>query len=469
MAKRYVITTAQSRSEVDPTALAVLENYCRIRKAKLIVLPLKYNTTDKDLFGYEDLYEDYKDAVEAAPLYDPDIEEYLLKGSIRLNDNIMVNSGVYSLPTSKDPLSGKDSQSGDLSCVYAGIQHRLKTVPTPGHKLPKILCTTPAVTRPNFSDTTSGRASQGYHTLGGVVVEVQDKKIFHLRQLTVNSKGEMYDLDRKYSDHGPAKKARVSAISYGDLHHIWADPDVLDATFFNKDSMLRVLDPEVQVVHDFIDFFSQNHHHVGDKLINYLKRHNKMDDVAEELDMAMRFIAKVSCNRRPSVIVASNHDEALDKWLNSGRGDSDPVNAALYHLLNYYRYINARMEGPEVITTTALQAYSEHFCPETLNHVTFLKRDESFQVRGVEMSFHGDEGANGARGSVKSFANIGTPVQLGHTHAPQIYRTAWQNGTSSRIKMGYNSGLGGWLQSHTAVYEDGNRSIINIIEGKWRD
>jgi hypothetical protein len=98
----------------------------------------------------------------------------------------------------------------------------------------------------------------------------------------------------------------------------------------------------------------------------------------------------------------------------------------------------------------------------------FLERDESFQVVGIELGMHGDRGPNGARGSIRNLARIGVKSIIGHTHSPGINEGCYQVGTSTRLKLEYNSGPSGWLNTHCVIYANGKRSLITVINGEWR-
>jgi hypothetical protein len=88
-------------------------------------------------------------------------------------------------------------------------------------------------------------------------------------------------------------------------------------------------------------------------------------------------------------------------------------------------------------------------------------------IEGIEIGYHGDRGPNGARGSRNAFSKIGVKTVIGHSHSPGIRDGAYQTGTSSRLKLEYNSGPS-WLHTHCVIYPNGKRSLINIIDGKWR-
>lgn len=87
---------------------------------------------------------------------------------------------------------------------------------------------------------------------------------------------------------------------------------------------------------------------------------------------------------------------------------------------------------------------------------------------GIELSLHGDQGPNGARGSLKNLRRIGTKAIIGHSHSPGIDEGGMQVGTSTRLRLEYNHGPSSWLNTHAVIYDNGKRSLINIIKGKWR-
>src|SRR5690606_34189370 len=98
----------------------------------------------------------------------------------------------------------------------------------------------------------------------------------------------------------------------------------------------------------------------------------------------------------------------------------------------------------------------------------FLRRDESCQIGGIEVGYHGDKGPNGSRGSIKGFGKIGAKTIIGHSHTPGIKDGVYQVGTSSRLRLEYNSGPSGWLHCHACIYQNGKRSLINVIGTEWR-
>jgi hypothetical protein len=96
-----------------------------------------------------------------------------------------------------------------------------------------------------------------------------------------------------------------------------------------------------------------------------------------------------------------------------------------------------------------------------------LGRDESFNLAGIELSMHGDQGPNGTRGSRHNLRRIGVKSIIGHSHSPGIEEGCTQTGTSTPLTLEYNSGPSSWLQCHAVLYANGKRSLLPIIDGEW--
>jgi hypothetical protein len=63
---------------------------------------------------------------------------------------------------------------------------------------------------------------------------------------------------------------------------------------------------------------------------------------------------------------------------------------------------------------------------------------------------------------------IGVKSVIGHSHTPAIEEGCYQVGTSTKLSRGYTHGPSSWLNTHAIIYPNGKRTLINIIDGKWR-
>jgi hypothetical protein len=84
------------------------------------------------------------------------------------------------------------------------------------------------------------------------------------------------------------------------------------------------------------------------------------------------------------------------------------------------------------------------------------------------IDMHGHHGPNGSRGSIRNLRRIGVRSAIGHTHAPGIEEGAMQAGTSTRLRAEYTRGPSSWLNAHIAIYPNGKRSLLTILDGNWK-
>lgn len=459
---RYVITAAQNATPVHEPFLQALNQYCDANDARLIVIPYRYKNPTS-IWNNNNEEEEY---------WWPSVQPYLVSNKVRLSDNLVVLANIKIQPTAIQPLSGFDGYTGMDSAIIGHPKIQLTTVPTPSQCLPKILSTTGAVTVPNYTDSKAGWKGEFHHSLAAIVVEIDDAGNTHIRHVHGDDvTGSFYDLDRYYNGSDITEGHRISALVTGDTHAEFMDANVKAATYTNADSIAKFLKPEVIVRHDVEDFYARNHHHRGNDLIAFGKHHFGRDNVEDSLQITADHIDETTYPESVNIIVKSNHDEALDRWLRESDPKFDPENALLYHYLKYNQLKNVRM------TDTGYKSIDpfEFWCHNPLNgkglknkaQTKFLKRDESFRVADVELGFHGDIGPNGSRGSIKSFAKIGPKTIIGHSHSPGIHEGCYQVGVSARLDLEYASGPSSWLHTHCIVYQDGSRTLVNIIGGRW--
>lgn len=457
---KFVVTSAQNQTPIHQPFFNALLNYCEVNGAELLVVPYRYKNPTS-VFDDKD-HEKWDEA----------LTPYLVTGNVKITPELILVGGVKIQPTAVQPLSGFEGYTGNASAIFGHPKIQLKTVPTPSKELPKILATTGAVTHSNYTDSKAGFKGGFHHSLAALIVEVTEEE-FHIRHIHGHADGSFYDLDKNYTKHDVTSGHRVAALVTGDTHAMFLDKEVEAATYSNEDSIVNVLKPEIRVFHDLTDFYSRNHHHRGDDLTNFAKHLFGNDDVEAELQMSANLIDKYNDSESLNVIVKSNHDEAFDRWLRESNPLVDPRNARFYYYMKYNQYKSVKQIG---------QARFEAFDPfefwcsnpdqqkglDAVENTVFLKRDQSLVVGSVELGFHGDRGPNGARGSIQNMSRIGTKAIIGHSHSPGIYEGVYQVGTSSELDLGYNSGPSSWLTTHAIVYPDGKRTLIHIINGRWK-
>jgi hypothetical protein len=460
---RYIITSAQNNTPVHEGFLQTLNNYCEHNDAKLVVIPYRYRNPTS-------IWNENNKEAESwvAPLV-----PHIMDKMTRISDSFVLLANVKIQPTATQPLSGFDGYTGLDSAIIGHPKIQLCTVPTPSQHLPKILATTGTVTLPNYTDSKAGWKGEFHHSLAALVAEIDEDGNTHIRHVHGDDiTGHFYDLDKYYTPTEVTTNNRISALVTGDTHAEFMDDKVKAATYTGEESISKLLKPEVIVRHDVEDFYARNHHHRGNDLIAFGKHHFGRDNVEDSLQITANFIDETTYPDSVNIIVKSNHDEALDRWLKEAEPRYDPENAMLFHYLKFNQLKNVKMTETRFKTIDPF----EFWCHNPLNgkglknkdQTKFLKRDESFSVCGVELGFHGDIGPNGSRGSIKSFSKIGPKTIIGHSHSPGIYEGCYQVGVSARLDLEYASGPSSWLHTHCLIYQDGSRTLVNIIGGKWK-
>ncbi len=452
-AKRFIVTAAQNATPVHDEFFAALKVAAKHLNAELIVIPLRYKNPTSRWTASQVNEENWASQV----------QPYLYNQRKKLCANLILVGDVKTQPTATCPLSGFEGLTGGESAIIGHTKLQLRVVPVPAGRFPKILTTTGACTVPNYTDSKAGKLGAFHHSLGAALVEVSGRK-FHLRQLLGKEDGSFIDLDTLYTPQGVKKAPPALGLVMGDTHVRFADPEVLEATF-GKEGIVDTVDPQTLIWHDVFDGYSANPHHLGNPFISIAKASARFGDVRAEVVDTISLIDRATKDRQ-SVIVAANHDNFLSRWVAREDWRSNPVNAHFY------------LETALAIvkSTTMQSSGTEHIDPfkywvEKLSknpRVRCLDVDESFTLAGIECGMHGHQGPNGARGSIRNLSRLGAKTVIGHSHSPGIHEGCYQTGTSTPLRLEYNSGPSSWLNSHVVVYANGKRSLITIIDGEWR-
>jgi hypothetical protein len=155
------------------------------------------------------------------------------------------------------------------------------------------------------------------------------------------------------------------------------------------------------------------------------------------------------------IVVRSNHDIWLDRWLN----DTDWRKSN-----NKMTYLKLASEMAS--DTEGKGALNVILRINNVENAYCLDLDESFNVNGFELGIHGHQGAGGSRGSMIQFKNLNTKNVTGHSHVPRRMNGALSVGTLTKLRLGYNKGLSAWMQSNVIIHQNGKAQHLNIINGK---
>lgn len=445
--KRFIITWAQNNTPVHSGFFNNIKAYAKHIKADIHVIAGRYkNPTSHNGEKVEDFWVD-----EVSPYLDAnrqDIHKYL-----------SLMSDVKIQPTATNPMSGLQGMSGINSCIFGSPKVQMEMIPVLEGNKPKMMLTTGSVTQINYVDSKAGKKGEFHHTLGFAIVEIKDSETFFVRQVTAHDKtGSFCDLYHKVENGKVTKITDISAIVLGDLHYGHHDDGILKQTF----KLLSKLKPEHVILHDVFDGNSISHHEMKDPFVQYGKEIDGSNSLENEINSMLDGLDKFK-NFKNVVIVRSNHDDFLDRWLKNEDWKKQPTSK---NSLVYMEY-----------SAILLKQYAKNrygvkgIIPELINkrfpkYVT-LGRNASYRVKNWELGQHGDIGSNGSRGSLLQFRKLNTKIIVGHYHSPGRKDGALAVGTSTRLRVGYNNGASSWLQSHVIIHQDGKAQHINFINNEY--
>lgn len=444
---RFVVTAAQNSTSVDLGFLTALESYCGANDAQLLVIPYRYKNPTSRTEDEEDDWWDHR------------IFKYLMDARQVVCEGLVILGDIKIQPTAVTPLSGLEGFTGEASAVVAHPKIQLVTVPTRQGKVPKVLMTTGAITEENYSDSKAGKKGEHHHSLAATIVEIAESGKYHLRHIHW-SDDRFYDLNKCYHSGGFYEPASIEALVVGDLHEWWIDKD-FERGVFAEGGLIDSLSPRQVILHDVCDSYSISHHHSKKPFTQLAKFFSGRNSLLEELQSLLAFF---ELYQRPGVqflIVPSNHDDHIRRWVEDSDWKTQPWNAELYleMALEMVRHTHMTKEG--AATLSPFKWWLE-------SHTQVVKvLDGPYEIAGIELGMHGDQGPNGARGSVIGFSKLGCKVVVGHMHSPAIRDGAYVVGTATG-EMEYSKGKpSSWMNTCAIIYPDGKRTLINIIEGEY--
>lgn len=462
-----IFTVAQNNTKVHDKFWASLINLVEERDAKLIVGKTRYNKAAYKKFGLPSADPHEDDGL----WWDSRLEPYFDANSVQVAKDLVWCGELDILPTAVNPLSGFAGYSRSASSIIPHTKVALQSVPRMKGEQPKFLMTTGAVTLRNYIQRKAGQKAEFHHVFGALLIEFNKKGQWFPRNLIADERGEFYDLDRKYTPTGVTEGHSLEGINYGDIHEEHEDPAVAEGAWYGEGSMLNVLRPKYQFVHDLSDFARRNHHNIADPYFMARQRALGRESVRDELLGSARFLERIARPDTTTVVVESNHDQALQRWLSEPHGRTDPANAADWHRWNAYIHDRiAEGEEPFVYRHVVGGALTTYARERTI----FLREDESFEIcrkgnnPGIECGMHGHRGPNGARGSAASMRSFGKRTNRGHAHTPSIVDGDWTAGVMAKLDLRYNKGPSSWAHLSIGTYANSKRTILLQRGKEWR-
>jgi hypothetical protein len=470
-AQGVIVTSAQFGANIHEDFWKTLNVCAEYRNFPLVVMPIKYGP-----IHYIDgqLTSTFPDALKGHLLF-----ENLTLGKNQINLNV-----ARMRPTLERFLTDTVCRmGGNVSQVFASPALELEHRASLNDDYPKAIMTTGSVSTPNYGvdrlgqQDRTGEVAMMNHVLSAIIIEF-DGKDFHFRQLCANEKGEFYDIDpinggaRYFTPEGHTHKPdAVEALVLGDWHTGKTCPDVRKATF-GKKGMTDQLNPKNIVLHDFIDGDSVSHYEQYQASRRAWKAERMFDSMEIELQNGVKEIAWIQ-SRVPYAklhMVASNHPEFLTEYVEEMKWAKDNINlrfGALMFAAMVNDLVDKNPKKVEAIASDPVILYFRKHCP---NVNTLERTDKLLLGNGsVLCSMHGDIGTRGApTRSLKEFHKWNIDIILGHNHTGTIWGPTWRVGTSTpKMQFYVTTPTTQWTNTHCAVFDNGQRMLLNIVNKKF--
>ena len=443
-----ILTCAQSSTPIHEEFWKNLNAYAAHRGAEIHVSRVEYN------------HNSFQKGEDEEPWYDPVISNFISDKNLEIAPGLVWNGEVNISPTAVNPLSGFDTFNGEACGIFPHTKVAMASLATAKDLDARFNYTTGTITQRNYVPKKAGQKASFHHAYAALVVEVNAKGEWWVRQLSARENGTFQDL-RCLVEDGKVTDSDVEGLVWGDIHTAQLDP-VVQKACWTPGGMLDVLHPKYQVYHDLLDFRGRNHHDKGNCHLEFAKHLRGKDDVQAEIQEVEEFLVEAQREDIEGIVVPSNHDGAMTRWLREADYKSDPKNAIFFLRAQLAIYEAIEANVPHHVFEWAVASQSDR---EALER--FLEIDESFVIKGIEVGQHGHLGSNGSRGSPKQFAKTGAKSITAHTHSASITDGNYCVGTASNLDCGYNVGASSWSHTHAIIYPSGKRALVTMRNGKW--
>ena len=466
----YLLSSAQNSSKIHPvldSLLAYADDLRSREDTEAVEVMISRFVYVKKAFLKEHQKPGSDDEYQGL-VYDERITEFINDDRVELAPSLVWCGEMNILPTAVRPLSGFETYTGRSSSIIPHVKMQMESIAQMKGTGAKLNYTTGTVTMRNYLQRKAGLKAEFHHVYGGLIVEVDEDGTWFVRQLSADADGSFQDLDTIATPTGVTHGHPIEAINWPDFHYDAIDEDwILDTFWVQPGNVLDTLNPSVQVFNDCLDFRRRSHHDRKNTHLNFEKFIDGVESVSHECEeLALFFADYASRPHVTSLVVESNHDNALEKWLNECDYREDHVNALFFlkWQLAIYTAI-AEKDSNFHLLREVLNSFAE------LENFVFLDEDESWVIckehGGIELGMHGHLGPNGARGGTVNLSKMGRRANVGHMHSAAIRDGLFVAGTCA-MNPDYAKGPSAWSISFIVTYPNGKRTMITCWEGKWR-
>lgn len=467
--KRYMLTSIQNNTHLHP-GFHNLVTYCdwldnlENGSCELMVGTFSYQAA---IYGPKAVKRGTHVKQDKELWYATEAEEFIVDRNMELAPGLVWCGKMNILPTNKHPLTDFEAYNGRKSNLVPHAKIAMESVASMADEATKFNYSTGTITQLNYIQKRIGILSEQNHDYGALLVEVDSDGNWWVRQLYIGRDDEIMDLGPDgyagvvVRDGEVKEEVVVDGINWGDAHAAEMELWVRELAW-GKDGMLDTLQAKYQFMNDLFSMRSRGHHDMKNFHRTYEKHVDGEESVQDEMEVTAELLREAERDFCETIVVPSNHDRHLDRWLNEADFRLDPINAKYFCQLQY-EVLDAMDRGDRDFNVLEW-ALREEGCPE---EVRFLAEEESFILNGVEHGLHGDLGPNGAGGSTQALTRLGRPINKGHDHRAAIRMKVF-SAAACALDFPYMRGPNSHSISHIGTYANGTRTIITMWAGKYR-
>lgn len=403
--------------------------------------------------------------------WDPRLDPFMSDQRLALAPDLVWCGEMNVLPTAVNPLSGMDIYTGQKSGIFPHVKIAMRSIASDGEdEPPKFNYTTGALSMRNYIQKKAGLKAEFHHCYGGLLVEVDHKGDWWVRQLNADSEGTIYDFNVRVENGVVTTGHRPAGITWGDPHYADADPQAIH-TAFAPGGMKDTLKPHTDAMGDILDFKTRPWQSVRDPLSRFKLHVEGQENVEEEVRAAGKFLDWMHRDWCETYASYGNHEDKMLRWIVDEDARKDPVNVEFWLALQREVY-RAIRKGYPVGNPLELGLILVAAFP-TLARIKFLDDGEGHVIcphasGGIQVGLHGHKGPRGARGSPAAFARMGRKMNCQHFHGAMIVDGVYVAGTLQNLSPDWTKGYpSDWSHSQIVTYPNGKRTIVTFRANQW--
>ena len=425
--KKVVITSAFDGSCIDMNCWLTIKNYAKTNGCDLFVLWGKANKSSS-LFSRE-VYEE--------------LEPYLVTDIEFTKDKTCVAKDLQIPYSQKNPLVNLDKLSNFIHTYIVGSSKQyMKVLPYDPNDVYKVAWSTGTISSICYDSTVSAQLDKQNHTYGAVYLEYNEVSGRYITRNLIYKNNFIADLNKIYTTDDVMIEDYVPGMVLGDLHLPEEDEKSINYTT----NMIRDLKVKTVILHDIFSFNSISHHDFNLALTRLLNRTPENESLETEMCIASEKLDEIAaeCPNTNFIVVHSNHDDFIMKYLNSCDFTHDTAN-----VVTAMRLFVDIIDGKNPLSKFLRQ-----------KNIEFLPQGSTYEISGFEVGQHGNLGIGGMRGSSTTYSKTYTKSITAHTHSPATFESSIVVGTNSKLRLCYNDGISTWAHSNVIIHGNGSYQHI---------